>query len=138
MSVSWRKLLTPWLEASALRSQNVALSHAVSNANTRIVELTAKLEILTDRPCETCGVLKQQVNHLLLASGSRVKMFDGFGPNIPEPKPVEPKAPSNIHISSRTSRVVRSMNDSFLQKFQQETGESIPFVPDEPAEEAIS
>ena len=91
------------------------------------MELQTKLEALQSKPCEACSVLKQQVNHLLLASGSRVKMFDGYGPTLPPPPaPVESKP--GLPISSRTSRTVRRINEDFLAKFAEQTGEEIPDV----------
>lgn len=134
--MNWRNLLTPWLSNAALRHQVSTLTTALSNSNSRVLDLQSKLEVIQSTKCEACEVLKQQVNHLLLASGSRVKMFDGYGPTLPTPAaPVESKP--GITPSARMSKTVRRINEDFLARYAAETGEPLPFD-DETAQQPTS
>jgi len=64
-------------------------------------------------PCPTCADLRQVVNFHVRAAGSRVGMFDGYGPVMPEPKPIEIK---EQETPMRAALKARLSNNQFIRE----------------------
>ncbi len=104
-----------------LAREMVTLSASARNAHERAADTQRQFNEYVNRPCPTCDTLKQTVNFHVLAAGSRVRMFDGIGPTLPEPKKIEMTKP----IPTRASQVARAGNRNFINEFlkQQEAPE---------------
>lgn len=112
-----------------LGSQITILSSAAAKANERAVEVQSQFNALTNRECPTCAALKQVANFHVLAAGSRVKMFDGIGPTLPEPKPMPPVKPT---LPTRAGQAVRMTNRNFVQEFQRQQASQATQTPEAP------
>src|SRR3989442_1093456 len=83
----------PTARVRALEHENSRMNTALASTTKRAVELQAKLDELHAQKCATCESLKQTINFLVFAAGSRHPMFEGYGPTLPEPKYKEAPAP---------------------------------------------
>lgn len=111
---NWFTRLWPRAEVLRLRRENESLSLAVRHATERAADLHSRLEELRDKPCATCETLKAVVNSVMLASGSKLKMFDGIGPTLPAPKFTE--TPEPIQGRQRASQFTKQFNAEYLQQ----------------------
>jgi hypothetical protein len=117
----WQSLLRA-LQSDELTKIKAELSVALvaaRNAQEQSNALQAKLNSLVGRECPACAILKQTVNFHVLASGSKLRMFEDAGPS---PRPVDSTAPAHPATPLRASKLARMANQDFLQRFVQESG----------------
>ena len=120
--MNWRKFW-PSAELKQLREQHAALERergslatALRNTTAQAGSLQERLNEANARECKTCAELKKVVNHVLIAAGSRVKMFDEVGPDPPKPREVDLSKLNAPQGPQRASLVARQQNDIFMQQ----------------------
>lgn len=94
---------------------------AERNAVTRATEMQFKYEDALKREAQASEdhirTLKTIANTQVFASGSRVRMFDGVGPTLPEPTVQGPVAPFSSRMRGR--QAVNHANSDFMKHFQE-------------------
>lgn len=110
--------LWPRAAVRSLERERATLTTALSAATKKVVELQSKLDEAHATKCPTCETLKQTVNFLVFAAGSRHPMFQDSGPTLPAPKYTE--APAPIAGKRRAGAVVNGMNREYIEKFMAE------------------
>lgn len=106
--------LWPRAEVLRLRRDNERLSVALKNATEKAAESLTRLDELREQKCSACENLKQVLNFHVYAAGSKVPMFDGYGPTLPV-RPEHKEDP--VAGPQRASRVARAQRQDFLNEF---------------------
>lgn len=106
----------PAAKVAFLEREREQLSNALASATRKTVELQSRLDEAHSLKCESCEALKQVVNFHVLAAGSRVVMFDGYGPTLPPMKYAD-KPPDPVPGKQRARSVAGQQNKDFVEEF---------------------
>jgi hypothetical protein len=115
----WLKRLLCGEELDRLYNEISVLKMTVDNYQRNNLVLLERV----NTPCKTCEDLRQVVNFHVRAAGSKVGIFDGYGPVMPEPKPVEigkgEEGPMRAALKARLSKSA-FIRDQYPQLLRQD------------------